>query len=56
MPESTAGMRESGVRMAMLKKPWMAFSTYYQYSRVSLKAMSGQRSSVRLRLTLLGAM
>jgi hypothetical protein len=27
MPESTAGMRGSGVRMVMLKKPWMAFST-----------------------------
>ncbi len=27
MPESTAAMRESGVQMAMLKKPWKAFST-----------------------------
>jgi len=26
MPEPTAGMCESGVRMAMLKKPWTAFS------------------------------
>lgn len=53
LPESDRVTPPSWI--ALVEKPWLAFSTLRQCSRVAWNRISGQRSMVRSRLTRVGA-